>query len=95
MDSHSSDVRGVTAPAAVSESIPAKLLPFVLSLIAGSVDTIGFFGLAGLFTAHVTGNLVILAARLAAGDRVGKAIPIEVIRGGTLQTLQVTVGQRN
>src|SRR5207237_3998621 len=27
------------------------------------------FGLAGLFTAHVTGNLVILAARLAAGDR--------------------------
>jgi len=29
------------------------------------------------------------------GDRVGKAIPIEVIRGGTLQTLQVTVGQRN
>jgi S1-C subfamily serine protease len=29
------------------------------------------------------------------GDRVGKAIPIEVIRGGTLQTLQVTVGQRS
>src|SRR5260370_27161835 len=29
------------------------------------------------------------------GDRVGKAIPIEVIRGGALQTLQVTVGQRS
>jgi S1-C subfamily serine protease len=29
------------------------------------------------------------------GDRVGKIIPIEVIRGGTLQTLQVTVGQRS
>jgi S1-C subfamily serine protease len=29
------------------------------------------------------------------GDRVGKTIPIEVIRGGTLQTLQVTVGQRS
>lgn len=31
---------------------------------------------------------------LLAGDRVGKAIPVDVIRGSTLQTLQVTVGQR-
>lgn len=29
------------------------------------------------------------------GDRVGKTIPVEVIRGGTLQTLQVTIGQRS
>lgn len=28
-------------------------------------------------------------------DRVGKTIPVEVIRGGTLQTLQVTIGQRS
>jgi len=32
---------------------------------------------------------------LLSGDRVGKTIPVEVIRGGKLQTLQVTVGQRN
>jgi S1-C subfamily serine protease len=32
---------------------------------------------------------------LLSGDRVGKTIPIEVIRGGKLQTLQVTVGQRS
>jgi S1-C subfamily serine protease len=32
---------------------------------------------------------------LLSGDRVGKTIPLEVIRGGTLQTLQVTVGQRS
>lgn len=32
---------------------------------------------------------------LLSGDRVGKTIPLEVIRGGKLQTLQVTVGQRN
>jgi S1-C subfamily serine protease len=32
---------------------------------------------------------------LLTGDRVGKAIPLEVIRGGKLQTLQVTVGQRS
>lgn len=29
-----------------------------------------------------------------AGERVGKTIPIEVIRGNSLQTLQVTIGQR-
>ena len=29
-------------------------LPFVLSLIAGSTDIIGFLGLNGLFNAHIT-----------------------------------------
>ena len=43
-------------------------LPVLLSIIAGSTDTIGFLGLNGLFTAHITGNLVVLAARLLAGD---------------------------
>jgi len=39
----------------------------VLSVIAGSVDVISFLGLGGLFTAHITGNLVILAAHLVNG----------------------------
>jgi uncharacterized membrane protein YoaK (UPF0700 family) len=43
-------------------------LPFLLSVIAGSVDIVGFLGLNGLFTAHTTGNLVVLAARIVAGD---------------------------
>ena len=42
------------------------LLP-LLSLIAGSCDTIGFIGLGGLFTAHITGNIVLLVAHMAAG----------------------------
>ena len=45
-----------------------KLLPFVLSVIAGSVDVIGFLELNSLFTAHITGNIVVLIARLVAGE---------------------------
>src|SRR5215472_6626273 len=47
---------------------PVRGLPFVLSLVAGSTDIIGFLGLNGLFTSHITGNLVILAAHVVAGD---------------------------
>src|SRR6185369_15396213 len=52
----------------VGDPLDTKLLIFVLSVIAGSVDVIGFLGLGTLFIAHVTGNLVILAARAAAGE---------------------------
>jgi hypothetical protein len=38
------------------------------SVTAGSVDVIGFLGLDGLFIAHITGDLVILAAHIAAND---------------------------
>jgi uncharacterized membrane protein YoaK (UPF0700 family) len=51
----------------VVNSLNAKMLPAVLSVIAGSVDTIGFLGLGGVFMAHVTGNLVILVAHLVTG----------------------------
>jgi uncharacterized membrane protein YoaK (UPF0700 family) len=43
-------------------------LPFTLSVIAGSTDTVGFLSLKGLFTAHITGNIVVLAARILVGD---------------------------
>jgi uncharacterized membrane protein YoaK (UPF0700 family) len=51
----------------VDSSPGLRFLPILLSLIAGSVDAIGFLGLGGLFTAHVTGNLVILAAHFVSG----------------------------
>lgn len=41
------------------------LLPVLLSLIAGSADVTSFLGF-GLFSAHVTGNLVILTAHIVA-----------------------------
>jgi uncharacterized membrane protein YoaK (UPF0700 family) len=43
------------------------LLPAVLSMTAGSVDVIGFLALGGLFTAHISGNLCILAAHFITG----------------------------
>jgi uncharacterized membrane protein YoaK (UPF0700 family) len=45
-----------------------RVLPFVLSVIAGATDVIGFLGLNGLFTSHITGNLVVLAAHLVTGE---------------------------
>src|ERR1700733_12031599 len=39
----------------------------LLSFNGGFVDTMGYLGLQGLFTAHVTGNFVTLGAALALG----------------------------
>jgi len=58
------------------------MLPVVLSMIAGSVDVIGLYAL-DMFTSHITGNLVLLAARVVGGDHVpiGQllAVPVFVI----------------
>jgi len=42
-------------------------LPILLSFNGGYVDTAGYLALQGLFTAHVTGNFVTLAAALIHG----------------------------
>src|SRR5437016_2707191 len=64
-------------PAAMSVSVPSvddsfglKLLPALLSMVAGSADAISFLGLGGLFVAQITGNLIILAAHLVTGAAV-------------------------
>jgi len=43
------------------------MLPTILSVMAGYVDTAGFLALHGLFTAHVTGNFVTIGASLVSG----------------------------
>ena len=59
--------RVVSAPS-VDNWRAVQVVLILLSVTAGSVDVIGFLGLRGLFIAHITGNLVILAAHIAAND---------------------------
>jgi uncharacterized membrane protein YoaK (UPF0700 family) len=60
------------------DSRAVQVLLLVLSVTAGCTDTISFLGLNGLFTAHITGNLVILAARIVAGDGAQMAAMLSV-----------------
>jgi uncharacterized membrane protein YoaK (UPF0700 family) len=75
----------------VESSLSTRLLPTVLSIIAGSVDAIGFLGLGGLLTAHVTGNLVILAAHLVSGGEKSVApmlsVPVFMVALGVTRLL--------
>lgn len=62
----------------IDDSLGLKLLPALLSMVAGSADVISFLGLGSLFVAHITGNLIILAGHLVAGARVGVAPVLSV-----------------
>ena len=75
----------------IKNSLRARLLPTVLSITAGSVDAISFLGLGGLFTAHVTGNLVILAAHLVSGS----GAPVAPMLSGFVESIVTTIIPRN
>ena len=49
-----------------------RWLPTLLSVIAGMVDVLGFLSL-GIFTAHVTGNIVVIGALVVRHNRVNPA----------------------
>jgi uncharacterized membrane protein YoaK (UPF0700 family) len=76
-------MKGVRTVESVGDRLGTKLLILALSVIAGSVDVIGFLGLGALFIAHITGNLVVLAARTAAGEHAPAAhllsVPVFII----------------
>ncbi len=51
-----------------------KALVFLLSAIGGFSDVFGFIALAHLFTAHITGNIVIIIAYLVAPEKFLKGV---------------------
>ena len=74
----------VSAPAVTDELAHLELrLPTLLSVIAGMVDLTGFLTLGNLFTAHITGNLVVLGAVIVRGGPLNVAqalaIPMFII----------------
>lgn len=56
-----------TATASRTTLLPAVAMPGVLALVAGVTDVTSWILLGGFFTAHVTGNLVLIAADVVSG----------------------------
>jgi uncharacterized membrane protein YoaK (UPF0700 family) len=74
-NSDASQTASLSANVAVELYRMEERLPPLLSAIAGMVDLTGFFTLGNIFTAHITGNLVMGAAA--------------AVRGGPLNLAQV------
>jgi uncharacterized membrane protein YoaK (UPF0700 family) len=75
-----------------------KRLPTLLSVIAGMVDLTGFLTLGNIFTAHITGNLVLVAALVVRGGRMNPAqvlaIPVFIIGVAAMWLLARASGRR-
>ena len=75
-----------------------KQLPTLLSVIAGMVDLTGFLTLGNLFTAHITGNLVVIGALVVSRGRVNPAqilaIPVFILAVGAIWLVARTSGRR-
>jgi len=80
---NTSDTLGIPASGDAASVRVARLeewLPPILSVVAGMVDLTGFYTLGNIFTAHVTGNLVVVTAALVGGAplRVAQALAIPI-----------------
>jgi uncharacterized membrane protein YoaK (UPF0700 family) len=75
-----------------------RRLPPLLSIIAGMVDLIGFLSLGNLFTAHITGNLVVIAALVVRGGPMNVAqvlaIPVFILAVAAFWLLTRASGRR-
>src|SRR5262249_7911056 len=73
-------------------------LPLLLSVIAGMVDLTGFVSLGNLFTAHITGNLVVIAALVVSRGRINPAqilaVPVFILAVGGSWLLARASGKR-
>jgi uncharacterized membrane protein YoaK (UPF0700 family) len=86
-----------TTHAARASSRSELWLPTLLSVIAGAVDVIGFLSL-GVFTAHVTGNIVVIGALMVRHNRVNPAqvlaIPVFILAVAATWLIAKASGRR-
>jgi uncharacterized membrane protein YoaK (UPF0700 family) len=75
-----------------------KWLPTLLSVIAGMVDLTGFLRLGNIFTAHITGNLVVVGGLAVHQGRINPAqilaIPVFILAVAATWLLARTSGKR-
>src|SRR6516225_7618476 len=80
-----------------TRSLSERWLATLLTVIAGIVDVIGFLTL-GVFTAHVTGNIVVIGALLVRHNRVNPAqilaIPVFILAVAATWTIAKASGRR-
>ena len=99
MPARSSPLNHSVPPSNVTPNLKSleDRLPPVLSTVAGMVDVIGFIKLK-LFTAHVTGNLVVIAALLVRGGPPNLAqilaVPVFILAVGGVWVLAKRLNKR-